>query len=327
MDRRLFNKSLAATGASLLAPPAFAQNAANWPSQSVKIIVPFAAGGTADALPRLISEVLTNVWKQPVIIENRTGAGGNVGAETVFHADPDGYTLMASPAPPIAINQNLYPKLNFDPTKLKPITIIGSATNVVDVSNKLGVTTIAELIAKAKANPGQLNCANQGNGSTSHLTAALFESRAGVKFNHVPYRGTAPALNDLVAGHVDVFFDNISLSLPQHRGGTIKIIGVCSLERSSLLPDVPTLSESGLKDFSAIAWFAFMAPPGTPDAIIAKANKDIAAVIRSPDIQKKFLDQGAQPIGNSVAEAAAFIASEEKLWGGVIKQANVKLGE
>jgi tripartite-type tricarboxylate transporter receptor subunit TctC len=327
MDRRLFNKSLLATGTSLLAPAAFAQNAGNWPSQSVRIIVPFAAGGTADALPRLIAEVLTSVWKQPVYIENRTGAGGNVGAENVAHAEPDGYTLMASPAPPIAINQNLYPKLNFDPTKFKPITIIGSATNVVDVSNKLGVLTIAELIAKAKANPGQLNCANQGNGSTSHLTAALFESRAGVKFNHVPYRGTAPALNDLVAGHVDVFFDNISLSLPQHRGGTMKIIGVCSLERSAQLPDVPTLSESGLKDFSAIAWFAFMAPPGTPDAIIAKANRDIVAVIRSPDIQKKFLDQGAQPIGNSPSEAATFIASEEKLWGGVIKQANVKLGE
>jgi tripartite-type tricarboxylate transporter receptor subunit TctC len=327
MDRRLFNKSLLATGASLLAPAAFAQDAGNWPSQSVKIIVPFAAGGTADTLPRLIAEVLTGVWKQAVVIENRTGAGGNVGAETVAHATPDGYTLMASPAPPIAINQNLYPKLNFDPTKFKPITIIGSATNVVDVSNKLGVSTIAELIAKAKANPGQLNCANQGNGSTSHLTAALFESRAGVKFNHVPYRGTAPALTDLVAGHVDVFFDNISLSLPQHRGGTMKIIGVCSLERSAQLPDVPTVSESGLKDFSAVAWFAFMAPPGTPDAIIAKANRDIVAVIHSPDIQKKFLDQAAQPIGNSPAEAAAFIASEEKLWAGVIKQANVKLGE
>lgn len=326
MDRRLFNKSLIATGASLLAPASFAQDAANWPSQGVKIIVPFAAGGTADALPRLISEVLTGMWKQPVVIENRTGAGGNVGAENVFHAAPDGYTLMASPAPPIAINQNLYPKLNFDPTKFRPVTIIGSAPNVVDVSNKLGVSTIAELIAKAKANPGKINCANQGNGSTSHLTAALFESRAGVKFNHVPYRGTAPALNDLVAGHVDVFFDNISLSLPQHRGGNIKIIGVCSPERSTLLPDVPTVSESGLKGFSAIAWFAFMAPPGTPDAIIAKANRDIVAVIRSPDIQKRFLDQGAQPVGNSPSEAAAFIASEEKLWGGVIKQANVKLG-
>jgi len=327
MDRRIFNKSLLATGTSLLTPAAFAQDAANWPSQAVKIIVPFPAGGTADALPRMIADVLTSVWKQPVVIENRTGAGGNVGAETVAHAAPDGYTLMASPAPPIAINQNLYPKLSFDPGKFKPITIIGSATNVVDVSNKLGVSTIAELIAKAKANPGRLNCANQGNGSTSHLTASLFESMAGVKFNHVPYRGTAPALNDLVAGHVDVFFDNISQSLAQHRGGTIKIIGVCSLERSPQLPDVPTVSESGLKGFSAVAWFAFVAPEGTPDAIINKASKDIAAVIHSPDISKKFLAQAAKPIGNSPAEAAAFIASEEKLWAGVIKQANVKLVE
>ena len=198
---------------------------------------------------------------------------------------------------------------------------------MVDVSNKLGVSTIAELIAKAKANPGKINCANQGNGSTSHLTAALFESMAGVKFNHIPYRGTAPALNDLVAGHVDVFFDNISQSLPQHRGGSLKIIGVCSLERTPELPDVPTVSESGLKGFSAIAWFAMMAPPGTPDAIIDKINKDAVAVIRSPEIRKKCRDQAAQPIGSTPQEAAPFIASEVKLWAGVIKQAGVKLGD
>ena len=327
MDRRQFNSALLASGAIALAPRAFAQGAGGWPTQGVRIVVPFPAGGTADALPRLISEVLPGIWKQSVIIENRTGAGGNVGAEFVANARPDGYTLMASPAPPIAINQNLYPKLGYDPTKFKPITIIGSATNVVDVSNKLGVSTIAELIAKAKANPGQINCANQGNGSTSHLTAALFESMAGVKFNHVPYRGTAPALSDLVAGHVDVFFDNISQSLPQHRGGALKIIGVCSLERTPELPDVPTVSESGLKGFSAIAWFAFMAPPGTPDAIIDKVNRDVVSVIRMPDIQKKFLDQAAKPIGSTPKEAADFIASEEKLWAGVIKQAGVKLGD
>lgn len=332
MDRRRFNAALLMSASAGLAPgalasKAWAQNIGDWPNQSVRIIVPFPAGGTADALPRLIAEVLTNVWKQPVVIENRTGAGGNVGAEAVAFAKPDGYTLLAAPPPPIAINHNLYPKLAFDPTKFKPISIIGSATNVVDVSNKLGVSTIAELIAKAKANPGKINCANQGNGSTSHLTAALFESMAGVKFNHVPYRGTAPALNDLVAGHVDVFFDNISQSLPQHRGGMLKIIGVCSLERTPELPDVPTVSESGLKGFSAVAWFAMMAPPGTPDAIIDKINRDVVAIIRSPDISRKFLDQAAKPIGNTPQEAAAFIASEEKLWAGVIKQAGVKLGD
>ena len=328
MDRRQLNMALLASSAAALLPASVrAQGVGDWPTQSVRIIVPFPAGGTADALPRLLSEVLTNVWKQPVLIENRTGAAGNVGAEAVAFAAPDGYTLLAAPPPPIAINQSLYPKLAYDASKFKPITIIGSATNVVDVSNKLGVSTIAELIAKAKANPGKINCANQGNGSTSHLTAALFESMAGVKFNHIPYRGTAPALNDLVAGHVDVFFDNISQSLPQHRGGSLKIIGVCSLERTPELPDVPTVSESGLKGFSAIAWFAMMAPPGTPDAIIDKINKDAVAVIRSPEIRKKFLDQAAQPIGSTPQEAAPFIASEVKLWAGVIKQAGVKLGD
>lgn len=327
MDRRRFNTALLASGAAALLPQGARGQQADWPKQLVRIVVPFPAGGTSDALPRMIADILTQVWKQPVVIENRPGAGGNVGAEMVAVSQPDGYTLLAAPPPPIAINHNLYPKLGYDPTKLKPITIMGSATNVVDVSNKLGVSTVAELIAKAKANPGLINCANQGNGSTSHLTAALFENMAGVKFNHVPYRGTAPALADLVAGHVDLFFDNISQSLPQHRAGTLKMIGVCALERSPDVPDVPTVSEQGLKGFSAIAWYGMMAPPGTPDALIDKINRDVVAIIRSPDITRKFLDQAAQPIGNTPQEAAAFIASEEKLWAGVIKQAGVKLGE
>ncbi|MBN9080254.1 MAG: hypothetical protein BGP04_18480 [Rhizobiales bacterium 62-17] len=329
MDRRRFNTALLASGAVALLPQGVrAQGGppADWPKQTVRVIVPFPAGGTSDALPRLIADVLTQVWKQPVVIENRPGAGGNVGAEVVAFAAPDGYTLLAAPPPPIAINHNLYPKLGYDPTKFKPITIIGSATNVVDVSNKLGVSTIAELIAKAKANPGGINCANQGNGSTSHLTAALFESMAGVKFNHVPYRGTAPALADLVAGHVDIFFDNISQSLPQHRAGMLKMIGVCALERAPEVPDVPTLSEQGLPGFSAVAWYGMMAPPGTPDALIEKINRDVVAIIRSPEITRKFVDQAAKPIGNTPQEAATFIAAEEKLWGGVIKQANVKIG-
>lgn len=327
MDRRRFNSAILASGAALLAPAAraFAQGADDWPKQPVRIIVPFPAGGTTDTLPRLLTDILIQVWKQPVVIENRSGAGGNVGAEVVAVAQPDGYTLLASSPPPLAINHNLYPKLGFDPMKFKPITIIGSATNVVDVSTKLGVSTIAELIAKAKANPGQINCANQGNGSTSHLTAALFESRAGVKFNHVPYRGTAPALADLVAGHVDLFFDNLPQSLPQHRAGSLKTIAVCALERAPELPDVPTVSESGVKDFTSAAWYGLMAPPGTPDALIEKINKDVVEIIKSPEISKKFRDQTANPIGNTPQEAAAFIAKEEKLWAGVIKQANVRL--
>ncbi len=325
MKRRDFTFGLAAAAGLPLLRTGAASAQEAWPSQPIKIIVPFPAGGSADVLPRIVAEGLAPIWKQPIVIENKTGAGGNIGAEAVAVAKPDGYTLMASPPPPIAINHNLYPKLSYDPTKFKPITIMGSAPNVVAVSNKLGVNSIKELIEKAKANPGKLNVANQGNGSTSHLTAAMFEVLAGVQFNQVPYRGTAPALNDLVAGHVDLFFDNIASSLAQHQGGNIKILAVCSPQRTAQLPDVPTVSESGIPGFSAIAWFAFMAPEGTPDAIVNKINKDIVSVIRTPEVTKKFLDQATTPIANSPEEAAQFISSEIKLWGDVIKRANVKL--
>lgn len=324
MKRRTFTFGLAAAATALLLPSlASAQQA--WPIQAVKIIVPFPAGGSADVLPRIVAEALGPIWKQPIVIENKPGAGGNIGAEMVAVAKPDGYTLMAAPPPPIAINHNLYPKMNYDPTKFKPVTILGSAPNVIAVSNKSGVKNVQELIAKAKADPGKINVANQGNGSTSHLTASMFEVMAGVKFNHVPYRGTAPALNDLLAGHVDLFFDNIASSLAQHQSGTIRILAVCSTERVEQLPDVPTVSEAGIKGFSAIAWFAIMAPEGTPDAVIAKINKDVVAVMKTPEVRKKFLDQAATPIANSPQEAARFIASETKLWGDVIKSANVKI--
>jgi len=184
---------------------------------------------------------------------------------------------------------------------------------------------VQDLIARAKKEPGKINTANQGNGSTSHLTASMFEVQAGVKFNHVPYRGTAPALNDLVAGHVDLFFDNIASSLAQHQAGNIRILAVCSPERVEQLPDVPTVSEAGLKGFSATAWFAIMAPEGTPDSVIAKINKDVVAVLQTAEVRKKFLDQAATPIGNSPQEAAKFIASEIEAWADVIKKADVKL--
>ena len=324
MDRRLFIQGAGALAVGALAPHRLAAQE-NWPAQAVRIVVPFPAGGSADVLPRIVAEALGPIWKQPIVIENKTGAGGNIGAEAVAAAKPDGYTLMAAPPPPIAINHNLYPKLNYDPTKFKPVTVMGSAPNVVAVSNRLGVKSVQELIARAKAAPGKINAANQGNGSTSHLTASMFEVQAGVKFNHVPYRGTAPALNDLVAGHVDLFFDNIASSLAQHQAGNIRILAVCSPDRVEQLPDVPTVAEAGLKGFSATAWFAIMAPEGTPDAVIAKINKDVVAVLKTAEVRKKFIDQAATPIGNSPQEAAKFIASEIQAWADVIKKADVKL--
>src|SRR5829696_3312761 len=258
--------------------------------------------------------------------ENRPGAAGSIGIAQFAGADPDGYTLLATPPAPIAINHHLYPNLSFDPGQFRAVTIMATSPSVVGVSNKLGVRSLKEFIELAKAKPGGLNVANQGVGTTSHLTTAMIESLAGVRFNKVPYSGTAPALNDLVAGYVDAFFDNLSSSLAQHRAGTIKILAVCSTERAAQLPNVPTVSETALPGFSAIAWYAIMAPRRTPEAIINKVNKDVVSVIGQPDVQKRFLDQAAKPVANSPQEAAAFIASESQLWGDVIKKAGVKLG-
>ena len=325
MRRRAFTLGLTSTlGAGLL--PGFASAQSGWPSQTVRIIVPFPAGGTADILPRIIAEALGPIWRRPVIIENHPGAAGNIGSAQVAAAAPDGYTLLSAPPPPIAINQHLYAHLSFDPTQLIPITIIASSPNVVGVSKKLGVSSLQELIALAKSRPGRLNAANQGLGSTSHLTAALFETMAGVRFNNVPYTGTAPALNDLVAGHVDVFFDNISSSLPQHRGDAIRILAVCSDARIPQAPELPTVSESGLPGFVATAWYAVMAPPLTPGGLIAQINRDIVNVIRQPEVERRIVAQTATPIANSPEAARAFIAAESKLWGDVIRQSGVKIG-
>ncbi len=301
--------------------------AQSFPSQTVKIIVPNPAGGTADALPRIIGDALSKVWNQAVVIENRAGAAGNIGAESFSRAEPDGYTLFASPPTTLAINQALYKKINYDPTKFKVITIIGSSPNVLIVNPKLGVSTVKELIGKAKAEPGAIAYGSQGIGATSHLTTALFEAMAGVKFNHVAYRGTAPAMNDLVGGHILFMFDNLASSLPQHQAGKLKILAVCTPQRSPHLPDVPTMSEAALPGFTSVAWFGLVAPPGTPDEIAEKINADVVAVLKSEDIRSKFQTHGAEPIGNSRKDAESFMQKERALWGDVIEKANLKAPE
>ena len=324
MRRRAFGAALAASGASALLPR-IARAQPGWPAQPVRIIVPFTAGGTADSVPRIVAEGLRAMWRQPVIIDNRPGAAGNIGTAHVAGAEPDGYTLLATPPPPLAINQHLYARLNFDPRQLRPIIVMGSSPNVVEVSNRLDVHDLKALIALAKAKPGGINAANQGMGTTSHLTAAMFEAAAGVQFNHVPYNGTAPALNDLVAGHVDLFFDNLSSSLAFHQSGATRILAVCQAERAPQLPDVPTVSEIALPGFSAIAWYAIMAPRGTPDAVIEKVNRDAVAVIQQPEVGKRFVDQAVKPVANSPAEAEAFIAAESRLWGEAVRRVGLRL--
>src|SRR5256886_11055666 len=253
------------------APDARAQD---YPSRAVKIIVPFPAGGTADLMPRIFSDWLSKKWGHPVVIENRTGAAGNLGPQAVAKADPDGYTLLAAPPPPLVINHHLYPKLGFDPTEFVPIVIMGRVPNALVVNAKLPLASVAELIAYAKANPGKLTCATQGNGTTPHLTAELFQMMADVKFQQVPYRGSAPALTDLAAGNVDLMFDNLGASLALVNGGQLKLLGVATPKRMAALPQVPTIAET-LGGFESAAWFAIVAPPKTPAAVGGKINADV----------------------------------------------------
>jgi tripartite-type tricarboxylate transporter receptor subunit TctC len=298
--------------------------AQDYPSHPVKIIVPFPAGGTADVMPRIFADWLSRKWGQPIVIENRTGAAGNIGADAVAKADPDGYTLLSAPPPPLVINQNLYPKLGFDPTEFVPIIIMGRVPNALVVNAKIPANSVAELIAYAKANPGKVTSATQGNGTTSHLTSELFQMMAQVKFQHVPYRGSAPALNDLVAGSVDIMFDNLGVSLALVKGGKLKLLAVATPKRMASLPDVPTIAET-LPGFESAAWFAVVAPPKTPPAVIDKINADINEALRQGDIIERLAQLSAEPIGGTPQATAAYMREEIERWHNVIKAANVKL--
>ncbi len=299
-------------------------DAQDYPSRPVKIIVPFPAGGTADVMPRVIGEWLSRKWGQPVVVENRTGAAGNIGAEAVAKAEPDGYTLLSAPPPPLVINQNLYPKLGFDPSEFVPIVIMGRVPNALVVNPKLPLNSVAEVIAYAKANPGKLTSATQGNGTTSHLTSELFQMMAEVKFQHVPYRGSAPALTDLVAGSVDLMFDNLGVSLPLVKGGQLKLLGVATPKRMASLPDVPTIAET-LPGFESAAWFAIVAPQKTPQAVVDKINADVNEALRQSDIVQRLTQLSAEPIGGTPQATAAYMREEIERWHKVIKAANVKL--
>ena len=299
--------------------------AQTYPDRPVKIGVPFAAGGTADAVPRLVADWLSRKWGQPVIIENRTGAAGNVGAEFVYRAAPDGYTLLSSPPPPLVINQNLYPRLGFDPAKFEPIIVMAHVPNALMVNpSSLKATTVPELIDYLRQNPENVTAATQGNGTTSHLTAALFELMAKVKLRHIPYRGSAPALQGLLAGDCDLMFDNLGVSLPLVEAGQLRLLAVASAQRLPSLPGVPALSEM-LPGFEAVAWYAIAAPPGTPRAIVEKINADVNEALRQGELQQRLKKLSAEVFGGSVERSAAYMREEVERWGGVIKAAGVKL--
>jgi tripartite-type tricarboxylate transporter receptor subunit TctC len=305
--------------------PASSVRAEDYPDRPVKIIVPFAPGGTADAVPRLVGDWLSRKWGQPVVIENRTGAGGNIGAEAAYHSAPDGYTLLSSPPPPLVINQNLYPNLGFDPAKFEPIIVMAHVPNALFVNpKKLKASSVSELVEYLQRNPEKFTAATQGNGTTSHLTAELFQVMAKVKLRFIPYRGSAPALQGLLAGDVDLMFDNLGVSLPLVEAGQLKLLAVASPQRLPSLPDVPTMAEI-LPGFEAVAWYAIVAPPGTPESIIGKINADVNEALRQPELQDRLKKLSAVIFGGSPEKAANYMRQEVKRWGDVIKAADIKL--
>jgi tripartite-type tricarboxylate transporter receptor subunit TctC len=299
--------------------------AQDYPTRLVKVVVPFPAGGTADILPRILAERLSRKWGQTVIIENHTGAGGNIGAELVAKSDPDGHTLLASPPPPLVINQNLYPHLEFDPLQFVPIVVMARVPNALVVNpDKIKASTVKDFIAYAAANPGKVTDATQGNGTTSQLTSEMFQMMAHVKLQNVPYRGSAPALNDLVAGSVDCMFDNLGVSLQLVKAGKLKLLAVASPQRMASLHDIPTIAET-LPGFASVTWYAVVAPPRTPATVINKVNAGINEALRDPDVQKRLSDLSAEPVGGTPQETAAYLKQEVERWKNVIVSAHVTL--
>ena len=313
----IFAVMLCASGAS-------AQDAAaDYPSRPIRLIVCVPAGGGVDTVARIVADGLQKRLGQPVVVENRAGAAGNIGAEAVFTSEPDGYTLLAAQASPLTVNPLLYKKMNIDPTQFSPVAIMTVIPNVLLVRSDFPAKTAQEFIAYAKANPGKINYASQGIGTSSHLTAALLEHVIGAKFVHVPYKGTSPALNDIIAGHVDMIFMELASAVKLHQAGRAHILAVATAKRIASLPDIPTMGEVGIKDFESSAWNAIAAPPKTPAAIVAKLNKAINEVLRNPELQAHFATLNLQAVGGTPAEAGAFIKKETQVWGKVIKEAGV----
>ncbi len=302
---------LAAACVLALAVPAHAQE---FPSRPVKIVAPFAAGGSADLIPRIVGERLSAMWGQPVIVENRPGAGGN---------EPDGYTLLSSPPSTLIINQYLYANLAYDQSHWVPVSVMVAVPNVLLVNPKVAAKSVQELIAYARANPDKLNYASQGSGTTSHLTGEMFKTVAGVHIAHIPYKGSAPALTDLLAGQVEMMFDNLGVSLQHVKSGRLRALAVGSERRVASLPDVPAMSEV-LPGFESVTWFGVVAPPKAPMPIAEKISAAIAEALRSPDARKRLADLSAEPIGNTPAQMAAFMRKDAERWREVIRSAGVK---
>ena len=327
IDRR---RLLLASAGSLLLPAATRAQAA-WPNKPVRVVVPFAPAGTTDILARALAPELGKVFGQPFVIDNKPGAGGNLGSDAIAKSAPDGYNLLMGTVGTHAINAALYPKMPFDPVRdFVPVVLVAGVPNVLVINpakaDAYGVKTVADLIRYAKANPGKLNMASSGNGTSIHLSGELFKSMTGTFMLHFPYRGSGPALLDLIGGTMDVMFDNLPSALPHIKSGKLRALGVTSAQRSAALPEVPTIAEAGpVKGFDASSWFGLFAPAGTPAEIVNRIQQETAKAFQAPVFKERLLAQGAIPGGQPSAEFAKFIAAETKKWAQVVKVSGAKV--
>ncbi|KGH28010.1 Bug family tripartite tricarboxylate transporter substrate binding protein [Comamonas testosteroni] len=316
---------IALCGAALLpiTMPGAAQTP--YPNKLINIVVPFPAAGTTDSIARIVGDKLRTRVHQSVIIDNKPGAGGNIGAAAVARAAPDGYTLFASPPGPLTINFNLYKNISYDARKFVPITTIANMPNVLVVGPSVKARTLQELIDYARANPGKLSFASQGNGTTSHLTTLYLENQLGIKMVHVPYRGSAPALSDLMAGTVDLMFDNLTTTLPFHQSKRVRILASATKERVATIADVPTMHEAGVRNFESSTWVTLAAPAGTPATVVQMLAREVSDIVKMPDVISQFATLGADPVGSTPEATAAMLREETARWKTVINAAQITL--
>jgi tripartite-type tricarboxylate transporter receptor subunit TctC len=297
----------------------------NYPNRPIKVIVCLPPGGGVDTVTRILADGLQRRLGQAIVIENKGGQAGNLGAEAVFAAEPDGYTLLASQPAPITTNPLLYKNLSFDPTRFTPIAVMTTIPNTLTVRADFPAKNVQEFIAYVKANPGKVSYASQGNGTTSHLTAVMFEQATGSKLLHVPYRGTAPAINDLIGGHVDIFFNEFATSMEMHKAGKARILAVTTPMRVAELPDIPTMQEAGLAGFVSDTWNAISAPPKTPPPIVAKLNAAINEVLKAPETQAHLSLMHLKGVGGTPQRMLEIVKADTQRWGAVIRAANVTI--
>jgi tripartite-type tricarboxylate transporter receptor subunit TctC len=321
---RIVSLSIACVVAAATTPPAGAQT---YPSRPIKLVSPYPAGGSGDILDRILAQALSETIGQQVIVENRAGgSGGNVGADLVAKSPPDGYTILATAAPPLVINASLYRTLSYDPEKdFVPITRIASVPIVLVVNPNTPARSVQELVALAKAKPGVLTFGSSGNGTTNHLSAELLKFTAGIDIIHVPYRGEAPAMNDLIAGQIPAMFQNLPAAVQHIEGGALRALAVTTTSRSAALPNVPTMQEAGFPGFEASAWFGMVAPAGTPAATLDCLYWETEKALKRPDVRRRFAELGAEPGGEDPAKFGVFMAGERKKWGDIIRRSGARL--